>query len=235
MTSNIYVMPIEGGDIKQITFFNSLNTSPVWSPDGKEIAFGSNEGGVPRVWKVNAQGVTPYQFAKSKLSASRYLSWSPQPDILYHRPGNRNFHFLNPKTGEETPLIKDDSVGWAFEPQFSPDGKKVAVAWNRSPSHGLWVIFLEDSSEKPLKEGWLYPLGWSDDGEWIHAIVRKSGKEEYMKIELKSGQVEELPVIAFKIDGESKHKIINEKPEIFVDDKTLSDVWLVENFDPEIK
>jgi hypothetical protein len=47
--------------------------------------------------------------------------------------------------------------------------------------------------------------------------------------------VEELPVIAFKIDGESKHKIINEKPEIFVDDKTLSDVWLVENFDPEIK
>jgi serine/threonine protein kinase/Tol biopolymer transport system component len=235
MTSNIYVMPIEGGNIKQITFFNSLNTSPVWSPDGKEIAFGSNEDGMPRVWKVSAQGGTPYQFAKSKLSQSRHLTWSPQPDILYHRPGNRNYHFLNPQTEEERPLIKDDSVGWVFTPQFSPNGKKVAVAWNRQPSRGLWVIFLEDSSEKLLKKERIFPLGWSDDGEWIHAVVIKSGKEEYIKIELKSGQVEELPVIAFKIDGESKHKIINEKPEIFVDDKTLSDVWLVENFDPEIK
>jgi hypothetical protein len=63
----------------------------------------------------------------------------------------------------------------------------------------------------------------------------KPGKEDYIKIELESGQVTELPVIAFKINGESYYKTINERPEIFIHSKTISDIWMIENFDPDIK
>jgi TolB protein len=247
VTSNIYTMPVEGGRIKQITFFNSFNTRPVWSPDGKEIAYASNEGGVPKVWRVSTQGGTPYQFAKSKLSGTKYLNWSPQPNMLYQRPGNRNFHILNPETEEEIPLIKDDSVGWAFDPQYSPDGNRVALYWNRAgqDKDGLWVIYLEEYSEKLLNNRYLYPMAWSDDGMWVHAVEWKSWeyepeqedriKEDYIKIELENGHVTELPVIAFKIDGKTKYKIINDRPEIFVDSKVISDIWMIENFDPDIQ
>jgi len=187
------------------------------------------------VWKVRSQGGTPYQFSKSKLSSTNFLKWSPQPNILYSRPGNRNFHVLNPETEEEIPLIKDETVGWAINPQYSPDGNRVALKWSRAPSDALWIIFLEDYSEKMIKMGdFLYPLGWSDDGEWVHVVDFESGKEEYLRIESKSGLVEELPVIQFTVEGRSRFKILDGKPEVFVIRETLSDIWLVENFDPDV-
>src|SRR5215831_1081257 len=91
-TSNIFVLPLDGGSPEQITFFKSTNRSPVWSPDGMSIAFGSNEGGSAKVWQVSASGGTPRSFSRTNLSSNTYqLSWAPGRNILYHRPGNRNF------------------------------------------------------------------------------------------------------------------------------------------------
>ena len=56
-----------------------------------------------------------------------------------------------------------------FTPRFSPDGKKVALHWNRRPARGLWVISLEDSLQALLCEGVVVPIGWSPDGDWIYA------------------------------------------------------------------
>jgi len=231
--SNIYVMPIDGGSPKQITFLNSRNTNPVWSSDGRWIAFGSNEGGSNKVWKVSSQGGRPFQFAKSKLSISGGLVWHDESLILYQKEGNRNFIILNSETEEEKPLVEDESVGWIFSPNYSPDGKKIAVYWNRKPKRGIWIISLEDFSQKFLYEGYVDPIGWSTDSNCVKVYDIDTGK--YLKIELDSGQVKELSVIPFTIEGKSLHKILNEKPEVFVDSKTLSDVWLVENFDPDIR
>ncbi|MDH4272273.1 MAG: protein kinase, partial [Candidatus Aminicenantes bacterium] len=137
-TMNIFVMPVEGGDPRQLTFFKADNSNPVWSPDGAQIAFGSNEGGKFTVWKMSAQGGGLRQFAKTELSSSQQIVWAPGSHITYHKTGNRNFMVLDPETGEEIPFVKDESVGWIFDPVYSPDGKKVAVGWNRRPSAGVW-------------------------------------------------------------------------------------------------
>ena len=39
----------------------------------------------------------------------------------------------------------------------------------------------------------------------------------------------------FTIEGKIYYKVVGDKPEIFVDKKTNSDVWVVENFDQKIK
>jgi serine/threonine protein kinase/WD40 repeat protein len=233
LKSNIYIMPAEGGSPQQITFLNSYNRGPVWSPDGKEIAFGSNEGGVPRVWKVSVHGGKPHQFSESMLSNSYSLIWSPGAHILYQKPGNRNFHILDPETGKEVPLVKDDSVGWLFNPQYSPDGKRVAVFWNRPPTRGIWVISLDDFSQEFMNEGEESPIGWSPDGKWIYAYDPDSTK--YIKIEQLSKQVKTLPTMSFMIEGTSRIMVLDERPFVFLDYKTHSDVWVVENFDPEME
>ncbi len=117
------------------------------SPDGKRIAFGSNEGGAYKVWIVDADGANRRQFAKTQLSSSAELTWAPGRHILYQTPGNRNFNTLDPETDEEKPLVQNESVGYLFNPKYSPDGKKVAVLWNRPPQDALWVISLIDGSQ----------------------------------------------------------------------------------------
>jgi|GEM_PF-2277494 len=239
--SNIYVMPIEGGNPKQLTFFNSLSDRPVWSPDGTEIAFGSNEGGRFKVWKVNAHGGRPFQFVRSQLSGNtRSLAWFPGQNILYHRPGNRNYFILNPATEEEKPLVQDDSVGWIFCPRYSPDGKKVAVSWNRRPSRGLWVFPIEDSSQAFLLKENAYPVGWSADGRWIYAAEEISGTLKIFKISIKGNQTKIILTIPFTLEqGSPKYEYVSMTSDgrqfVFPVYKYHSDVWMVENFDQEMR
>ena len=132
LSSNIFVQSSDGG-ARQITFLKSFNRTPVWSPDGKRIAFGSNEGGSLKVWAVNSDGGAVRSFAGTSLSNSLSLTWAPSPNVLYQRPGNRNFHILDPVSESESPLVSDEKAGWIFGPLRSPDGKQLLVNRNVLP------------------------------------------------------------------------------------------------------
>ncbi|MDE6812432.1 MAG: peptidase S41, partial [Duncaniella sp.] len=56
---NIFTVPAKGGDARQLTSGGSYNTAPVWSPDGKNIAFGSDREGSMDVYVVNSRGGVP--------------------------------------------------------------------------------------------------------------------------------------------------------------------------------
>ena len=234
------MIPIAGGTTQQLTFWDSDNEGPAWSPDGQEIIFGSNRGGKTRVWRINANGGTPRLFEKSELSPAPFgITWSPGPQILYERDGNRNFHFLDPRTEEERPLVSNDSVGWMFSPRYSPDGKSVALHWNRWEAHksfrGLWRISLEDSSQILLARGDLYPIEWSADGKWIYYWNPGKKPAEIMMVPAHGGNQTTHAVLPFENVALS---YISMTP----DGKTIvctvvenqSDVWLMENFDPEV-
>src|SRR5262249_25164233 len=134
-TQNIFVTPANGGPAQQVTFMKSLNWSPAWSPDGRSIAFSSNEGGATKVWQVPASGGTPRSFSNTNVSPTPErlpVVWAPGRNILYQRPGNGNYYMLDPGTGGERPLSKNDSVGVLFAAVYSPDGNQVIMRGNRS-------------------------------------------------------------------------------------------------------
>ncbi len=56
---NVFTVPSKGGDARQLTSGGSYNTSPVWSPDGSKIAFGSDREGSMDVFVVNSRGGVP--------------------------------------------------------------------------------------------------------------------------------------------------------------------------------
>jgi len=243
-TSNIYVVPIEGGTPRQITFLDSNNAYPAWSPDGKEIAFGSDYGGSPKVWKVSAQGGTPYQFSKSRLdSGLGPVTWAPGPKIIYQTSAEiSEFNILNPTTEEENLLVKEDEeYGQVNNPRYSPDGKKVAVCRWR-PSRGLWIISPEDSSQVLLKEEPLYPLDWKSDGKWIYALQELPGKIDIIMISLDGTQVKSLLAKPYFQEQDRFFELVfsmaitpNGNHFVYPISKSHSDVWLVDHFDKDLK
>lgn len=56
---NIYSVPVSGGKSTQLTFGKSFNTTPVWSPDGKQIAFASDREGSLDIYIIGKEGGTP--------------------------------------------------------------------------------------------------------------------------------------------------------------------------------
>jgi dipeptidyl aminopeptidase/acylaminoacyl peptidase len=55
-TSNIYLVDIAGGDVRQLTNAKGGNNSPRWMPDGKTIAFISTRDGGSQIWTISISG-----------------------------------------------------------------------------------------------------------------------------------------------------------------------------------
>ena len=56
----IYLMNIDGTNVRRLTNFNAMSGSPAWSQDGKTIYFYSDrDGGAFRIWAVDADGAHP--------------------------------------------------------------------------------------------------------------------------------------------------------------------------------
>jgi len=56
---DIYIMPVNGGDVKQITYHSANDEVTSWSWDSKSIYFNSNRMGQVAGFKVSADGGTP--------------------------------------------------------------------------------------------------------------------------------------------------------------------------------
>lgn len=72
VVTHIYVMPLGGGAIKQLTSGDRSASSPRWSPDGKKIAFVTDG----QIWKMDDDGDDKEQVTKISTGAAAPL-WSP--------------------------------------------------------------------------------------------------------------------------------------------------------------
>jgi dipeptidyl aminopeptidase/acylaminoacyl peptidase len=72
IVTHIYVVPLEGGNIKQLTTGDQSATSPRWSPDGKRIAY--TTGG--QIWLMDSDGDNKNQVTKISTEAAAPV-WSP--------------------------------------------------------------------------------------------------------------------------------------------------------------
>ena len=52
----IYVQDISSGRLRRLTVNGAIDTEPAWSPDGRWIAFTSDRGGSPQIYRVPADG-----------------------------------------------------------------------------------------------------------------------------------------------------------------------------------
>jgi Tol biopolymer transport system component len=85
--THLYVMDIPGGKPQRLTSGNAREFQPVWSPDGKWIAYVTWAAGGGEIWKVPASGGAPKLLTENSAFYSD-PAWSPDGERIVALRGN---------------------------------------------------------------------------------------------------------------------------------------------------
>lgn len=80
---DIWVVPAAGGMARQLTATDTYETTPIWSPDSKSIAFSSDRHGNFDIFVVDAQGGRPQRLT-SNSAAETPEAFSPDGKYVYY-------------------------------------------------------------------------------------------------------------------------------------------------------
>jgi dipeptidyl aminopeptidase/acylaminoacyl peptidase len=80
-TTQIYLVPLGGGEVRQLTNDEHSSASPRWSPDGEKLAFVSARDGEDQIWTIDVSNGTLKKITSLSTGAGGPV-WSPDGKLL---------------------------------------------------------------------------------------------------------------------------------------------------------
>jgi Tol biopolymer transport system component len=164
--SDIFRLPLSGGDPEQLTTERADDFAPEPSPDGREVVFHSWRGGGSRdlyVMRLDGGGVQ--RVTNTPMLQEALAHWSPDGTAVVYTD-------LSPSLGLYVSR-RDASGHWGqkqlrkggFFPIWSPDGSSIAFT-PEVRSRSIRSISLDSNVERTLFEGQgeIHWMTWAKDG-----------------------------------------------------------------------
>jgi Tol biopolymer transport system component len=172
--ADLYVMPVTGGEARQLTTDSANHYSPHWSPDGRQIAFHSLRNGNRDIYTVGFDGTGLHRWTSS---ADQELdpTWSPDGrSLLYEVIGTQEerhgFAVLRLGDGVTPTFLSVPGGDFA---RWAPDGK--AFIYHAPDGLRLHRI---DSGADSLRVSNVaigaeaFYAAWSRDGASLYYLAR---------------------------------------------------------------
>jgi Tol biopolymer transport system component/CubicO group peptidase (beta-lactamase class C family) len=166
----VYVMNADGSRQSRLV---RRGRQPLWSPDGRRLAFTRGQGG-GSVYVVNVDGGRERNVTRGPV---RDFAWSPDGRRIAFdsaRDGNSEIYVVDSDGGGLRRLTRN--AGPDLAPAWSPDGRRIAFAGSR----GIHVMNADGSGQrnlmrKPTRD---FAPTWSPDGRRIAFGSRRDGNAE---------------------------------------------------------
>ena len=201
-----------------------------WSPDARSLAVLTDVSDTTRVRIVDLDGAVrtlPY------ADVGAEVHWAPGSRLLVQGAGGRVFHLVDPEDASARPLVINDSLGWMSHAAVAPDGRRVAVYWNRSGRAGVWVVSPHDGSQTLVLSGAPYrPVGWSHGSDLVYVLDRDSGR--LLLVPAAGGLPAEIGALPFPHAACSLRERGATIALACSVPREATDAWMVEGFDPEV-
>src|SRR5436305_14833497 len=85
LLGDLYTVPIAGGEARALTHDVAWQMQPRYSPDGKTIAFTSDQGGGDNIWVMNRDGSNVHAVTKESFRLLNSPAWSPDGEYIVAR------------------------------------------------------------------------------------------------------------------------------------------------------
>lgn len=152
---DILTVPAEHGDIRNLTSTTgAAERDPSWSPDGKSVAFFSDESGEYALHIRPEDGLGPVKKIDLGTPGSFFYSpsWSPDSKKIAFYDKRLNLWYVDLDKGTPVKVDTDlyDSPLYDFRPNWSPDSKWLAYA--RQLHNHLQAIFVRNLTDGKITQ-----------------------------------------------------------------------------------
>ena len=155
----VLTAPAEKGDIRNLTNTPGvMDRDPSWSPDGKWVAYFSDESGEYQLFLKNPDGMGEARKISLGTPASFYYEpiWSPDSKKIAFTDKRLNIWYVD--LGKGTPVKIDtntyDAPQRTLDPVWSPDSRWVAYSKTlTSHMHAIFAYSLDQGKSLQLTDG----------------------------------------------------------------------------------
>lgn len=206
--SDVYVVPMAGGEPRPRTDWRVSISRVAWTPDGRELIYAVDEGAAQTLFRIPASGQQPERGRRalhvsavgpslSRAGADQFARLafiSRRQDI-----GLRLVDLVAPVKGDTFQKVErfSDSTRIELPGSFSPQGDRIAFASDRSGSLNLWVANRDGSGLRQLTSFTAADLligNWSTDGRQLVVDASEHGNSDLYRVSVDSGLVSRLTV-----------------------------------------
>ena len=188
--------------LTQLTMAKGLEESPVFSPDGEEIAYAADAGGVRKIFVRSVAGGGETALTSGPFDDVQ-PAWSPDGGTLAfvraREPGRKlepgdvfgaywggDVWTVDRRTGQTARRIED-----AYNPSFSPDGGSIAVDAPWAGQRRLWLVDANGRNRKQLTSDSSEAIAhvrprWSPDGRHVVFQSMESTKFDIRAVDLQT-------------------------------------------------
>lgn len=190
----LWTVAATGGWPHQLTNLNEQVSDIRWSPDSQWLVFASDYGGNERrdLYRVPASGGAVEKLTATKLSESAPRISPDGQRIAFTADPDREFLFqlqvLDLETRQTIPLTQEPVN--VLVPVWSLDGRTIAITRSGDDQKGELLLVnartgTKVTIEPPVKDGILWPVAFSPDGQTLLLIARNAaGFDQLAVLEL---------------------------------------------------
>jgi Tol biopolymer transport system component len=186
--NDLWVVDVARGSTSRFTFGPAQKRSPVWSPDGSRIVFGSFAA-TTDLYQKNTNGAGGDELLlKTGATGAQATDWSSDGRVLvYEAAGSKTSYdlWVLPLVGDRTPRPFLQTGFVETQGQLSPDGRWMAYNSDETGVHEVWVQSVPASGAKwqISTEGGSEPR-WRRDGSELFYVA---GTGMLMAVPIKAG------------------------------------------------
>lgn len=145
---DIWTVPAEKGSPRNLTRTSgAYERDPLWSPDGRYVAYFSDATGEYELYLTQSDGKGETRQVTKDGSAFRYSSsWSPDSKRFLFTDKSGSLYMHTVESGE-TKLVDKDPWGGGFA--------SGATSWSHD---SRWFAFAKNSEARPISSIWIYEV-----------------------------------------------------------------------------
>ena len=163
----IFTIATERGDVTRVTNSYWRDTDPAWSPDGRWVAYVSDQSGRDEVWVAGTDGENAKKLSNSDTEKFA-LTWFPDSKSLVYAASDHKLYRVEAEGGEPRVLASSDVANLTV-PDVSPDGKWVSyTAPDRDERPHVHIVAVDGGTDRQLPDQDLFSSSgahWTRDGK----------------------------------------------------------------------